>query len=134
MGFEWEEGEYLRLSPFVLAARTLEEDWFRAMEDGTVDHRLPDAQYPVDISDEVCEQIVEFIDRGFEKELSWAGEAGAGGYTTGPGFSRLKGPQRLAFCQELHRLKVELLSREPQPEVGAESSTDNSAPSYGFPS
>lgn len=103
MSYQWRDSAYLDLPPEVQACRVLLEEWFRAMEDGTVTQRLPDPMYPVPISQEAADRIVAKLDAEFERELrSWAYQETAGGYTSGPGFSRLAPPQRLALAQTLH--------------------------------
>ena len=107
MAYEWAAEEYERLPPAVQEARRLLEDWYRAMEAGEAGRRMPDPLYPVSIDMQVIDQMIEHIDREFDKELrAWAGLEAAGGYTEGPGFSRLKPAQRLALAQQLHTLKL----------------------------
>lgn len=107
MAYEWAAEEYERLPPIVQEARRLLGDWFRAMESGEVGRRMPDPLYPVKIDSQVVDQMVDHIDREFERELrAWAGLEAAGGYSDGPGFSRLKPAQRLALAQQLHALKL----------------------------
>jgi hypothetical protein len=106
MAYEWAAEEYERLPPIVQEARRLLEDWFRSMESGEVFRRMPDPLYPVRIDMQVVDHMIDHIDREFDKELrAWAGLEAAGGYTEGPGFSRLKPAQRLALAQQLHALK-----------------------------
>lgn len=107
MAYEWAPEEYERLPPIVQEARRLLEGWYRAMETGDVTGRMPDPLYPVKIDMQVVDQLIDHIDREFDKELrAWAGLEAAGGYTEGPGFSRLKPSQRLALAQQLHALKL----------------------------
>ena len=107
MAYEWAAEEYERLPPIVQEARLLLEGWYRAMEAGEISRRMPDPLYPVKIDMQVVDQMIDHIDREFDKELrAWAGLEAAGGYTEGPGFSRLKPAQRLALAQQLHALKL----------------------------
>jgi hypothetical protein len=117
VAYEWAAEEYERLPPIVQDARRLLEDWFRAMEAGEVTRRMPDPVYPARIDMQVVDQMIDHIDREFEKELrAWAGLEAAGGYTEGPGFSRLKPAQRLALAQQLHALK---LKHAPAPQAAS---------------
>ena len=105
MTFQWPEQSYRDLPKGVQLVRRLLEDWFRAIEDGTVEQRLPDPMYPVSILQEAADRIVANLDAEFERELrSWAYQETVGGYTVGPGFQRLQPAQRLALAQQLHRL------------------------------
>lgn len=106
MAYEWAVEEYERLPPIIQEARSLLERWFRAMESGDVYQWMPDPVYPVKIDMQVVDQMIEHIDREFNKELrAWAMLEAAGGYTDNSGFSRLKPAQRLALAQQLHALK-----------------------------
>ena len=105
MAFQWGIEEYRDLPKGVQLTRRLLEDWFRAMEDGSVRQRFPDPLYPVRISQEAADSIAEKLDTEFEREVrSWAYQTTAGGYTAGPGFRRLAPQQRLALAQQLHRI------------------------------
>lgn len=115
MAYEWSPEDYARLSPVVQDARRLLEDWFRAIESGEVVRRMPDPRYPVKIDSAIADQVIEHIDREFEKELrAWANLEAAGAYSDGPAFSRLATPQRLALAQQLHALKLRY-APDPRP-------------------
>lgn len=127
MAYTWQETEYTALSAFTQKARWLLEDWFDAIEAGTVQERKPDPFYSPVISQEVADGVVERIDQEFDKEVrGWASSESAGSYDAGPGFSRLEPEQRVAFCQALSRLKHEL-------KVG-EGSYPDVVPGVGYPS
>ncbi|MDO8633575.1 MAG: hypothetical protein Q7K38_03520 [Candidatus Wildermuthbacteria bacterium] len=102
----WPPEQYKQLPLIIQEARRLLENWFSAMESGEVQRRMPDPLYPVKIDMLVANRIIEHIDREIGKELgAWAHDAASGGYTDGPGFSRLLPVQRLALAQQLHALK-----------------------------
>ena len=106
MAYEWAAEEYERLPPIVQEARELLERWFQAMESGQAYEWMPDPLCRVRIDMQIVDQMIEHIDREFRKEINaWAALEAAGGYTDGPGFSRLKPTQRLALAQQLHALK-----------------------------
>lgn len=115
MSYRWEPAEYERLPEPVRKARELLEDWFGAMENGSVEQRLPDPLYSVTISQERADKIVALLDEEFDRELSWASnpDVDGGGYNTGPGFSRLRPIQRLALAQQLHQLLMDVGSGAP---------------------
>ena len=95
----------------MLAARALLQRWFLAIEDGTVASWRPDPRYPVAISQEACDRIVEHIDKEIDREWgAWGHLEAAGGYTRGADFNRLAPMQRLALAQQLHALKVKYAS------------------------
>lgn len=119
MGYEWPQHQYDALPPFVRAVRALLQDWYVAMEDGTVGGRMPDPLYPVEITAESVEKVIAHIDERFAFELqAWAHQESAGSYTIGPEFHRLAPPQRLALCQQLHALKLQHVpeAATPRPE------------------
>ena len=119
MALWWAPSAYDVLPPHVKAARAILQDWFRAMEDGTMTHRQPDPLYPVAITVEQADEGVAALDREYGNELrSWASREDNGGYTDGPGFSRLAPPQRLALAQALHAvLRADGRTRPgPEPE------------------
>src|SRR3990167_11129405 len=67
---------------------------------------MPDPLCRVRIDMQIVDQMSEHIDGDFRKEITaWAALEASGGYTDGPGFSRLKPTQRLALAQQLHALK-----------------------------
>lgn len=105
MTFQWPTEAYQYLPRGVQLTRLLLEDWFCAMEDGSVVQRMPDPMYPIFISQEAADRIVAGLDAEFVRELrSWAYQESAGGYTSGPGFQCLAPTQRLALAQQLHRI------------------------------
>lgn len=92
--------------PKVCTTIDLLEEWFVAMEDGTVVHRLPDEHYQrragkPSWTEEELDLLVTAIDREFDRELGWSGRNIQMRCTAGPGFSRLAPPQRLALAQAL---------------------------------
>ncbi|MDO8688824.1 MAG: hypothetical protein Q7R39_02220 [Dehalococcoidia bacterium] len=88
------------------------QKWFEAMEDGRAYKWFPDPKYPIAIPTETCDLVIEHIETEYAKELkAWAFTDTAGSYTHGPGFDRLKPPQRLALCQELRTV----LKGDPYP-------------------
>ncbi len=106
MGFYWTQEEYQRaLSPAQLMLRDLLEDWFWAMQDGRAELRLPDPGYPAVFSSEEPDRLVQHLDVAFEDELcKWVHQPNAGAYEAGPGFGRLRRPQRIALCQQVHAI------------------------------
>lgn len=113
MPFQWAPEEYARLPGSVQQARELLEEWYWAMEHGTAKDRYPDPTYPVTITQEVADRVVEELDRGFDRELRiWASKPEAGGYEAGPEFRRLPPLQRIALAQQLHTI---LKRRSPRP-------------------
>lgn len=117
MTFQWPQQAFDDLPRGVQACRAVLEDWFHAMEDGTVASRMPDPFYPVSIAQESADKIVEIIDNEFNRELrSWAYQEVAGGFTHVPGFQRLGPEQRVALAQVLHHiLKVDKKTSDVQP-------------------
>ena len=99
--YHWDEDLYERLGTHIQSARWALEDWFNAMEDGSVKQRAPDPTYPTSLSTEVVDEAIRRLDLSFEHELSWAASEG---YNAGPGFNRLEPPQRLALIQQLHAI------------------------------
>ncbi|MBI4304919.1 MAG: hypothetical protein HY678_01240 [Chloroflexi bacterium] len=116
MAYQWVPKDYETLPPIVKAARALLEDWFWAMELGEASTRLPDPRYPADIDGETADRLIAHIGREFERELqAWGNLPAAGSYSAGPGFARLRPPQRLALAQQLHSLKVQFVSEVRAP-------------------
>lgn len=117
MTFQWPQEYYDVLPKGVQACRKVLEDWFRAMEDGSIRNRLPDPFYPAKITQEAADNIVKIIDMEYERELrSWAYQKTAGGYNVGPGFERLGPEQRIALAQILHHiLRVNPKTSDVQP-------------------
>ncbi len=81
------------------------EDWFLAMEEGTVAYRLPDLTYQRSRgrptwTEEELERLMRDIDEEIDREVPRAPGVSTGS-KLGPGFSRLAVPQRLALAQQL---------------------------------
>ncbi|GEM_PF-2612066 len=133
MAYTWSDEEYRALSPAVQEARYLLEDWFRAMESGKVEARMPDPFYPAQIEVSVTDKVVQMIDAEFDRELrGWASSEAAGGYTIGPGFTRLKPPQRLALAQQLHALKLRHVAPRPASEATKDTVAESGPVSLPF--
>ena len=81
------------------------EDWFQAIEDGTVHHRLPDANYKpppgrAEITEELVEEFIGELDR--EMDIDALGSRGQYyGADASCEFHRLAYPQRVALIQQL---------------------------------
>jgi len=101
--YEWAQDQYDAKHVFVQTARALLERWFQAIESGVASQWQPDP-FGQAITAAQANRVVEHLDMDIEKDLSWASQVG---YTLGPGFQRLALPQRIALCQQLHRLKVQ---------------------------
>lgn len=95
----WEEDSYESLPPEIKLGRQVLQDWFLAMEDGSVTNRQPDPFYPTAFTDEQVNEVIRKIDLSFNYE-KWL--VGPGRYDAGPDFYRLEPPQRLALVQQLH--------------------------------
>ena len=89
----------------VHALLTILEDWFSAIEDGSVRYRLPDPSYqrsggrPTWTEAEL-NTLIRDIDAEISSEVGRAPGTSTGS-NAGPGFSRLELPQRLALAQVL---------------------------------
>src|SRR3990167_5190458 len=106
VAYQWNPIEYEKLPPITQAARALLQRWFNAMQSGEVASWMPDPFYTTEISMDAADQIVAEIDSQLDYDLkAWANTEAAGSYDSGPGFSRLLPPQRLALAQQLHALK-----------------------------
>lgn len=115
MSYQWSDEEYAALPVFTQTVRALLERWFNAIESGEVEHWLPDASPR--ITEEQANQVIAHLDAEFDRELKgWAHTESAGSYTTGPGFTRLTLPQRIALCQQIHALKIMYWTPPPKPE------------------
>ncbi len=78
------------------------QDWFDAIEAGTVWQRFPDPTYMPEITQEMADTVMQALDMEFERELKGWAHGVDGGYDAGPEFARLKGtPQSIALCQQL---------------------------------
>ena len=80
--------------------------WFRALEDGTAAHRMPDPSYQrrggkPSWTEEELTALVNAIDADVDRELNWARANTAMLCTAGPEFHRLLPAQRLAMAQQL---------------------------------
>ena len=75
-------------------------DWFDALEDGSVQHRLPDPLWQppegkAPLTQEAADTLIEHLDDDFMLERTrFRGRLA-------PEFSRLEAPQRLAFAQAI---------------------------------
>ena len=97
----WPTSQYEGLPMVVQEMRKELENWFRAMEDGSVKGRKPRSDYRVPISAEFARRKMREIDEEFAAEMGWASLETAGGYTLGPGFSRLTDEQAIGLVQRL---------------------------------
>jgi hypothetical protein len=79
----------------IMELRLLISDWFRALEDGSVEHRHPD---PTDntITQERADRLVVELDADFEMEHGRFANLHA---DAGPQFTRLSPITRIAFAQ-----------------------------------
>lgn len=102
MPYNWSQDEYKRLPQHVQELRDLLEDWFWAIETGTVKSRMPNPDHPSGVTQEAADGMVALLDKGFDRELGiWANRPEAGGYQAGPDFYRLAPSQRLALAQAI---------------------------------
>ena len=112
-GYEWSEEKYNHLPKEIKEARELLQDWYLAIEDGSVDHRLPDYTNSV-ITQELADKMVQYLDEEYEQELnSWGKTRTREHFEAGPEFSRMKAEQRLALAQEIYGIIKSLSAENP---------------------
>lgn len=100
--YSWEDYEYNSLSVFVLEIREILQEWFLAIEEREEEKRQPDPLFPQIFLPEKVNAIIEMLDKQFDSQVAWASNVGAGNFSKGPTFSRLKYEQRLALCQQIY--------------------------------
>ena len=109
--YRWNKKQYDRLPEYVQKIRKILNDWFYAIEDGSVRHKFPDTTYPTNITHEIADEVIKNLDEQFDREKYWAIDTC--GYDSGPDFYRLEPQQRIAMCQEIHKA----LKESPKPET-----------------
>ena len=95
-------------SSYELAIHAVLRDWFNALQDGSVEYRLPDPNYQRPRgkrpwSEEELTRLVTVIDDYVWEQKNWAEGTHKVSYDSGPGYDRLGPAQRLAFAQDLER-------------------------------
>lgn len=95
-------------SAYELRVHDVLRKWFNALEDGTVEHLLPDPHYERPShkrpwTDSDLETLIKVIDDYVWEQRNWAEGTHKKAFDEGPGFNRLQPPQRLAFAQELEQ-------------------------------
>ncbi len=102
MSYTWPQERYDAKPPKVKDTRALLQDWFNAIESGTVSQRFPSPTYEPEITQGMADAVMEALDEEFNRELKGWAHGVDGGYDAGPEFSRLKGtPQAIALCQDI---------------------------------